>query len=124
MPFLNMYSDDPGTLNAARNESFWNYCPEASRKVSTSEYCAETATNSSLTLPKLQFDIEQEFVTYDVGGASSRNCQSKNMDCDGPSDGGTNDERTKYLFGAAGFFSKVVSHGNRKLAEKPLQFLS
>lgn len=45
-----------------------------------SEIRVGKATNSSSTPTNLQRCIDQEFVTFDVGAAGSRNFQNKDMD--------------------------------------------
>lgn len=46
------------------------------------------------------------------------------MNCDVSSNGGANEERTKYLFGGAELVLKVCTHGNLKLMVMLLQLLS
>lgn len=110
--------------NAARHESICKYRPEPSRNVSASEICLETATHPSSAATNLECDIELYGDTLHVGGTSSRNSQSKDIEYDVSSEGGRNEEKTEYLFEAAELILNVRRLASRKLAEELLQFLS
>lgn len=106
--------------NAARNESICKYRPKPSGNVSESENCVVTAKKSLPILPNLHFGIKKEFVTFNVGTASSRTFQNKDMVCNVSYHGGTNKKRTECLFEVAGLLLKVCRPGNRKLTEELL----
>lgn len=78
--------------------------------------------NPFSTPTNLQRDTEQKFVVFDVDVGSSRNSQCEDTACDVFSDVGTNEKKTKYVFGAAK--PKVCRHETRKFAVGLLQFLS
>lgn len=74
----------------------------------------ETGTYHSSEPQNYQCDIKQCFVTSEAGAASFRNVWSKNLHCDVPLDGKTNEERTEYLSESAAL---PFRYGNQKLLE-------
>lgn len=92
--------------------------------MSASKICVETATHPPSTPTNLQGDIKQEVVTSDVGGASSKNSQYKDVDCGVSSHNRGVEEKTKYMFGAAELILNICKLPSRKLAAELLQFLS
>lgn len=96
--------------NQVKNVNIWKLC--------------ENATNTLTTLSILQFHIEQELFTSDVGAASLEKSPSIDIDSDVFFDSAKFEERTQYLFESAELLLLVQRHEIRKLAEVWLQFLS